>query len=223
MAIASVKPAISHAVANRATGSTTDGMPVVQRMSTPVAVPSIGMRGRGDFSSATHAATAHTIAAQPAGLSTRPRPHPSSASRLVVAAAIGSSATAISAKIGESQRKMPTSACAGVLGAGGRGGPGTGGRAVVGGSAASPTTGISVVAGSGTRLAAPGVARGAGVRRRHGETTSTSIGRRRAGDKSTAAAQTTCTAMYPIATGTSAAMADAPTGTTATTTMTARC
>ena len=148
MAIASVKPAISHAVANRATGSTIDGMPVVQRMSTPVAVPSIGMRGRGDFSSATHAATAHTIAAQPAGLSTRPRPQPSSASRLVVAAAIGSSATAISAKIGESQRKMPTSTCAGGREAGGRGGPGTGGSAVVGGSAASWTTGMKVVAGS---------------------------------------------------------------------------
>ena len=54
---------------------------------------------------------------------------------------------------------------------------------------------------------------GAVVRRRHGETTSMSVGRRRAGAQSTAAAQTSCTAMYPTATGMSPLMVDSPTGT----------
>ena len=136
---ASTNPEISHAVVNRAAGSTTDGIPNVHRMSTVVAAPSIGMRGRGDHSSVTQAATAHSIDAHAAGPSTFARPQPSRAPRSVVAAAIGSRATAASASIGDSQR-FNAVGCGGAAGGGGvRGGPvrdmGCTGSAVVSGSA----------------------------------------------------------------------------------------
>ena len=88
---------------NRAAGSTTDGIPNEHRISTAVAPPSIGTRGRGDHSSTTQAPTAHSSDAQAAGPSTRASPHPSNAARSVVAAATGSSATAATASRGESQ------------------------------------------------------------------------------------------------------------------------
>ena len=103
-AIASTKPTMTYDVVNRATGSTTDGRPVLHSTSTPVAVASIGTRGRGIHSSATHAPTAQASAAHAAGLSTVARPQPSRASRSVVAAATGSSASASSTSAGEYHR-----------------------------------------------------------------------------------------------------------------------
>ncbi len=103
---------------NRATGSTTDGRPVLHSTSTPVAVASIGTRGRGIHSSATHAPTAQASAAHAAGPSTFARPQPSRASRSVVAAATGSSASASSTSAGEYHRLRRAT-----------GGPGCGDRA----------------------------------------------------------------------------------------------
>jgi hypothetical protein len=101
------------------------------------------MRGRGDHSSVAQAATANSIDAQAAGPRTAARPQPSSAERSVVAAAIGSSATAASANAGASQRWMPL-----VGGAAG----GAGGRCRWAGSAVVPgslaTTGMAMVASS---------------------------------------------------------------------------
>src|ERR1700754_103329 len=111
--MASVNPAISHAVVNRAAGSTTDGMPNEQRMRTAVAPPSIGIRGLGDHSSTTQAPTAHNKDAQAAGPSTRASPQPSSAARSVVAAATGSRATAAKASSGDNHREIPTDGSAG--------------------------------------------------------------------------------------------------------------
>src|SRR3954452_4548662 len=158
-AIASTNPTMTYEVVNRATGSTTDGRPVLHSTSTPVAVASIGTRGRGDHNSAMHAPTAHASAAHAAGPRTFARPQPSRASRSVVAAATGSSASASSTRTGEYHRRRSGTGGAG----GGAGGPGRATRAsgnrllttsptVDLGRSAGGIPGITTVAGSAFRL-----------------------------------------------------------------------
>src|SRR4051794_6205630 len=150
--MASTKPAITYEVVNRATGCTTDGMPVLHSTSTPVAVASTGARGRGDHSSATHAPTAQASAAHAAGPRTVANPQPSKASRSVVAAATGSRATASIARSGEYQRHRRGTAGGGGGGGGGTGRParsrGGGGIAGPAGASSAGRRGSSTVAGS---------------------------------------------------------------------------
>ena len=131
---------------NRATGSTTEGRPVLHSTSTPVAVASIGTRGRGIHSSARHAPTAQASAAHAAGLSTVARPQPSRASRSVVAAATGSSASASSTSAGEYHRLRRATGGPGC----GDGGAGSAAGSPPGGATGSP--GMTI----GRRLGVPG-------------------------------------------------------------------